>query len=200
MKTFLSHTLVAWMAILLIALAVALSSCSRESAPLIPALEKSQLPFPATPDQLMANFAQAYGDQNLAEYAALLHPDFVYELTQGSVPQTWGRDQELAITARMFSREDWVKSGLTIAGISRIEIVRFAGRGPWSPGADGGAAEAEHDLVRTYEVLLRFHRTDDSVITVRGPVVFQVRLDDLDTGEGGMRPGYRLVRQIDRTG
>lgn len=204
MKTLSSHTLAAWMALVLIAIAAALTSCGHDPAPLVPALEKSRLPFPATPDQLMANFAEAYGDQDLAEYAALLHPDFVFELTSGCVPQTWDRDQELAIAARMFSREDLVKAGRTIAGIGRIEIVRFAGQGEWraadDAGADGGASQGDGDLERTYEVFLRFHMNDGGVLVVRGASVFRVRRDALDDGDGGMRPGYRLVRQVDRTG
>lgn len=200
MKTFLSHALAAWMTIVLIALTAVLTSCNQAPDPLAPDLEKSRLPFADTPDQLMRNFVEAYGSQDLAEYAAMLHPGFVFELTLGSQPQSWGRDEELAIAARMFSREDYVKPGRTVAGIARIEVVRFEGLGHWRPSSEDGAGDDNTDLARTYTVLLRFHQTDGNVITVRGASIFHVRLDLLEAADGVERQGWRIVRQVDRTG
>jgi len=196
MRSFLSQTLGGAMAIVLVTLAILLASCTDEPAPLVPVVAKSDLPFPTTPDILMGNFREAYGNQDLGAYAALLHPDFQFELARGRVPQVWGRDQELAIAARMFSREDYVKPDRVIAGILRIEFVRCEGIGAWIESADDSEGET---FRRSYLVHVRFHRTDESVLSVEGVAVFHVRCDELDTGDGETRPGYRIVRWIDRT-
>jgi hypothetical protein len=197
MRTFLSTAMSATMALVLIVLAVALVGCTDEPAPLAPDLAKSHLPFPATPEILMGNFYEAYGTQDLAGYASLLHPDFQFELARGFTPQSWGRDQELAIAARMFSREDYVKPDRVIAGIARIEFVCFEGVGPWVVAPENGGAVT---LVRTYNVHVRFHRTDESVIDVQGTSIFHVHADEFEDAGGETRLGYRIVRWVDRTG
>lgn len=192
MKTFLTHALGLAMAAVLVLLAIALAACSDDAELVIPDPAKSSLPFPVTPEMLMGNVREAYGSQDLAGYAAMLHPDFEFERTDGAV---YGRDTELRIAARMFSGEDYVKPDRTIAGIAKIEIDRFEGLGEWVP-----VPEEEREVLgRTYLVKLRFVQTDGNVLSVRGSTHFQVIRDEMVDSRGEGRPGWRVLRQVDGT-
>lgn len=192
MKSFLSHALGLVMAIVLILLAVLLAGCSNQDDLAIPVDAKSNLPFPETPEQLMGNFYEAYAHQDLGSYAATLHPDYEFVKTDG---ETYDRDTELKIAARMFSGEDYVKPHCTIAGISAIEIEQFEGLGEWV----AMQSEDREALTRTYRIHICFRRTDSSVITVRGRVLFEV-VRDVMNDAGSWRAGWRILRQVDGTG
>jgi hypothetical protein len=191
MQTSLERILGLAMAIVLVLLVVALSGCTDSDELVIPAA-KSTLPFPATPDQLLANFHTAYASQDLASYAALLHPDFLFVRHGGD---TYDRDTELRIAARMFSGEDYVKPDRVIAGIARIEFPVWEALGEWEavPGQD------PERLSRVYRVALRFVQTDGGVLAVRGNVRFQVVRAPVDDQDGAAREGWLILRQIDGT-
>ncbi len=191
MRTLLSHLLGAAMTAVLLLLALALGSCGPDTV-VVPDLAESSLPFPDTPDQLMLNYQTAYGSRSLADYAATLHPDFAFVETDGG---TYGRDVELRIAARMFSGEDYVSTAGTIAGITRIEWLELRGLGAWEDVADG-----DRDAVRrAYRVDLRFHRTDQSVLSVRGRAVFTLVREPAALEDGTPRVGFRVWRIEDRT-
>ena len=192
MKTFLSHALGLVMAIVLVLLAVLLTGCSDQDDLLIPVDAKSILPFPDTPEQLMGNFFEAYAHQDLGSYAATLHPDYEFVKVDG---QTYDRDTELKIAARMFSGEDYVKPHCTIAGISAIEFQQFEGLGEWT----AVSGEDREALTRTYRIHVCFRRTDSSVITVRGRVQFEV-IRKVMIDAGSRRAGWQILRQVDGTG
>jgi hypothetical protein len=195
MRSFLTHALGLAMALTLVLLAVVLNGCSDEADLLGPDLAKSSLPFPDSPEMLMSNFYVAYGSQDLASYAATLHPDFEFELAQAFGSRTWDRDKELQIAGRMFSREDYIRPDCVVAGIVRIDFLRFEGLGEWTPVTADGEV-----LRRTYQVALRFLRTDGSVLSVQGASVFHVAPMAESREVGGAREGYQIVRCIDRTG
>jgi hypothetical protein len=101
-----------WLSVLpalLIALAV-LPGCSTDD-PAVPQPEPEPegLPFPDSPEQLMANFATAYETRNLVELAGLLHPRSETILQQSTttrypdVGTTLDRTEELRIHERMFA-------------------------------------------------------------------------------------------------
>lgn len=191
MKTFLSHAIGLVMAIVLVLLAAMLAGCSDQDDLLIPGDAKSNLPFPDTPEQLIGNFFEAYGHQDLGSYAATLHPGFEFVKVDGRI---FDRDTELKIAARMFSGEDYVKPHCTIAGISAIEFEQFEGQGEWA----AVSGEDREVLSRTYRIHVRFLRTDDSVLVVRGRVVFEV-VRDIMIDAGSRRAGWRILRQVDGT-
>jgi len=86
---------------------------------------KTWLPFPDTPDQLMANFQGAYELMDIAELRRIIHPDFQMILQQETVDQfpgigsTIDAVEELRIGERMFSGEDLADpdTGALIPGI-----------------------------------------------------------------------------------
>ncbi len=192
MKTILSHTLCLAMAAMLVGLAILMTGCADDADLVIPDAAKSSLPFAATPDILMENFHLAYGSQDLASYAAMLHPDYEFERHGGG---TYDREVELKIAARMFSGEDYVKPGCTIAGVSKIEIDVFEGLGEWAE----VSARGREVLGRTYQVKIRFLRTDGGVLSVDGQTRFEVVLDELAGPRGESRDGWRILRQVDGT-
>ena len=182
MKTFLTHALGLAMAAVLVLLAIALTACTDDAELVIPDPAKSSLPFPVTPEMLMGNVHEAYGTQDLAGYAAMLHPDFEFQRTDGAV---YGRDTELRIAARMFSGEDYVKPDRTVAGIAKIEIDRFEGLGEWVPVPGGGARGPRPDLPG--EAALRADRRQRAVRAREHPLRGDPRRD-------GRFPGRRASR------
>jgi len=192
MKTLLSHTLGLAMAAILITLAIVMAGCADDADLVIPDAAKSSLPFPATPDLLMENFRVAYGTQDLAAYAAMLHPDFEFERHGGEI---YDRELELKIAARMFSGEDYVKPGRTIAGVAKIEVDVFEGLGEWVAVSSRG----REVLGRTYQVKIRFLRTDGGVLSVDGQTSFEIVQDALQGPHDDVRDGWLILRQVDGT-
>jgi len=193
MRTITSHALAIFMAFTLILLAFGLMSCSQDQEGLSAGATKSSLPFPTTPDQLMGNVYEAYGKQDLAAYDAALHPEFTFVQVDG---ESYGRDTELAITARMFSHEDHHKPDRTISGIARIIVDRFEGIGAWRT----LSATDDHILRRTYDLKIRFVQNNGNILTIQGQADIQVIQDDIDLGGDETRLGYRILRWVDLTG
>jgi hypothetical protein len=150
----------------------------------------------------MANFVAAYASRDLGAYAETLHPDFVYvmhpEAVAKGAPETWGREDELACAANMFSGEDRVKNGRRIPAITRIVLVRCLGRGEWerSPLSTPGC-EVLH---RSYDVDVRFERGEATTLYVRGICDFDVTADNAEGQEADAAARYRIIRWVDRTG
>jgi len=197
MRSILSHALVVVLTLTLLLLALTLTSCTDDADLGVPAGDDS-LPLATTPELLIGNFYQAYGSRDLVAYASLLHPDFVFELASDvDQPRSWDREKELQISERMFCREDHVKNGRTIAGITNIEFLSFVGLGDW---VQDPSDEALEILSRNYQVGIRFSRTDGSAIEVRGTCIFRVVGTDIAGRDGRVRSGYQLLGWVDRTG
>ncbi len=193
MKTILQRAIIVTHAVILIMLAWQFIGCFGHDSVMAPDPETGNYPFADTPDQLMANFAAAYGARDLEGYAATLHPDFVF-VPAGAGPDAkshYSRETELRVAANMFSGEDREKDGVFIAGITHILFERCAPLGAWN--ADGDA------LRRTYRVRLRFLRDRGPELMVEGECDFTVVATDLPSPDGGTRRGYQILRQVDRT-
>ncbi len=186
---FVTHTLI----LILILLAWNLVGCQDNDGVVAPDPETGRYPFADTPDQLMANFAAAYGARDLEGYAATLHRDYVF-VPSGAEAHSeahYTRETELRVAANMFHGEDRVKDGVVIAGITRIVFERCAPIGAWN--ADGDA------LRRSYGVRIRFLRDHGPTLMVDGECDFTVVAVDLPSPDGGTRRGYQILRQVDRT-
>ncbi len=202
MKSILTHAIIATMTLILLTLAWLLLGCQADDSIVMPNPQAKAYPLAMSADQLMANFMAAYGTRDLEGFAATLHRDFVFELDPSDValgqPASWGRDEELRITANMFSGHDRVKDGVTIAGIDRIVFVRCEAQGPWTVVTT--AAGTREVLSRTYAVQVRFERSRDVDLEVRGLCIFEVVRDDIVSDGEVVQPGYQILRWLDRTG
>ncbi len=92
----------------------------------------SSLPFPDTPDQLMANFQTIYETRNAAEYALHLDPAFETFLQAPTMAEfplvglTLDETEENRIHGRMFSGRDLTDaSGSFLPGIESIVFGGF---------------------------------------------------------------------------
>jgi hypothetical protein len=164
----------------------------------------SSLPFPASPEQLMANFRTVYETMDAAEFGQLLHPDFVCLLqpaTQEEFPHvgpTLDRDEELVIATKMFSGEATTNSqGDLVPGVGGIDFALFQRVEPWqvTPPTDPipGA------LAALFEVVVLWNRPGQSTLRAEGMLRFYVASRD-SLHDGVVQPYHEMVGQQDLTG
>jgi hypothetical protein len=167
-------------------------------------VSRDWLPFPGSPDQLMANFRSAQEDRDLAEHRRLLHPDFRMMLQQETVDQfpdlgeTIDRVEELRIHERMFSGDDLTDpTGAFVPGVQAVEFLTFGPLADWAvtppddpmPGA----------LFAPYQVKFNFSRGNQySQLRTEGVVLFYATSRD-SLHEGTIRQFYQMVGQKDLT-
>lgn len=184
------------------ALAAALlltTGCNDKDDPQPPVPEYA-LPFPDTPDQVVANFRTvltdldvvAYRDEVLAdEYAFILLDETVEEF---ALPDgIFDRDEELTIAQNMFSGQENAQGGV----LTDIEVPLIQPQGAWTTAdADPDFRAVPGGLVRAYNVLVYFNMRGDFRYEVRGQQFFCV-IPDTQLFEGAMTPCYRLQGQRD---
>lgn len=187
----------------LLALALfAIAGCSgdddSQAGPNAPAY---RLPFPDTPDQLIANFQIALTTLDLAAYRDEILADRYEFILQGPTVQEFGlpdgvfdRVEELAIVQRMFTGQP-NEAGKVLTA---IEVQSLQPHGPWLevPQADVYFRDLPGALVRNYDLVIYFHLQDDSRYEVRGQQLFYAT-PDVRLFEGAMTQCYRLRGQLD---
>lgn len=166
--------------------------------------EPSPLPFPDTPDQLMANFQTTYEQMDFAKLFRLLHPDFECVLQQSTVNEfpdvgpTLDIMEELRIHERLFSKRDVTDPvGVLVPAIQVISFQTFARQGAWgaAPPTDQ-FPDAENAL---YDVVVLFNRGQTfSTLKVQGSLRFYVTHRDSTVG-GVTKPYYQMLGQRDLT-
>jgi hypothetical protein len=148
-------------------------------------------PPPQTPTELVQRLRTVYAARDLDAYDDLLAADFLW-LPQGG-PDAYERDEELAVTGRMFTGAEGV-GGMRI---SQIVIDQFQPQGVWvdTPAEDthfGGHAGCQH---RTHVVDIEFHiQGMNLLLRVQGPVLCYA----LPEGEGE-QTRWRLLGIADAT-
>lgn len=161
------------------------------------------LPFPDTPDKLIANFKTVYTAMDINLYRdEVLSPDYTFVL-QASTVEEFGLsdniyefEDEVAIVEHMFSgvpnRDGKV--------LTDIEIQVLQPEGAWLavPANDpyyGGFPGAKF---RNYTMLFYFNVQGDFRYEVQGNQLFYVTAEE-EMHNGVMTPRYRLLGQIDQT-
>jgi len=161
------------------------------------------LPFPDTPDQLIANFEAAYGDMDLDAYRDEVLADAYTFVLQPETVEAFAladslldRDDELVIAQRMFTGQP----NLDDRVLASIQMVERQPLSPWEPvPADDphfGALPAT--LRRRFSLTYIFATQGDFGYQVVGAQVFYVACDTV-LHEGAMTPRYRLRGQLDQT-
>jgi hypothetical protein len=162
------------------------------------------MPFPDSPDQLMANFRAIYEKMDFAEYVKMIHPDYTMILQESTrtefpdVGETLTVDEELRMHERMFSKQDVTNpEGILVPGVQTIEFKTFARQDSWSrspvddpiPGAD----------FALYDVDFLFGRGGSySTLKVQGKIKFYVTHRDSVVGDV-TKPFYQMYGQMDLT-
>lgn len=162
------------------------------------------LPFPGSPDQLMANFQEIYENRDYDEYRQILNPDFVTYLQQstidefGDVGPTLDVNEELRIHQRMFSG-DAVNDpdGELVPGVISISFAKFRALDAWATSPpDDIIPNAEWAL---FEVEFLFDRGQNySTLKVDGQIKFYVIGRD-SLYQGSPKQYYQMIGQVDLT-
>jgi len=166
---------------------------------------KPELPFPGSPDQLMANFQTIYETMDAGEYLKLMHPDFLTILQESTiidfpdVGTTLDVTEEQRIHERMFSGEAMEDpNGDFLPGIRAIHFSGFRALDAWSmsPGNDI-IPNAEW---APFEVDFLFDRGQQfSTLKVGGAIKFYVTSRD-SLHNGTLKQYYQMIGQVDLTG
>jgi hypothetical protein len=162
------------------------------------------LPFPGSPDQLMANFQTIYETRDFDEYREIMHPDFLtilQEATTAEFPDvgtTLDVNEELRIHERMFSGDAVTDpNGDLVPGVLSISFAKFRALDAWaiSPG-DDIIPNAEW---APFEVEFLFDRGQTySTLKVNGNIKFYVTSRD-SMHQGSVKKYYQMIGQRDET-
>ncbi len=195
--------------VLVFAVLLVLSGCSdEEENPLTPGtgdnFPVSTLPFPDTPEQLMANFLKIYETMDADEYKLILDPAFetlLQQATQNEFPgvgSTLNAAEENRLHERMFLGEPLLDAnGGVLPAVLSISFSRFQPRVGW--GVSLPTDPIPNTLSALYEVEILADRGQNySTQFVRGTIRFYVA-----TAEGKLdgqpKTYYRLIGQLDLT-
>ena len=164
----------------------------------------TDLPFPGSPDQLMANFQTIYETRDFDEYREIMHPDFLtilQEATTAEFPEvgtTLDVNEELRIHERMFSGDAVTDpNGDLVPGVAAISFAKFRALDAWtlSP-ADDIIPNAEW---APFEVEFLFDRgATFSTLKVDGVIKFYVTSRD-SMHQGSVKKYYQMIGQRDET-
>ncbi len=162
------------------------------------------LPFPGSPDVLMANFQTIYETMDFEEYRKIMHPDFLTILQEETiidfpdVGTTLDVNEELRIHERMFSGDPLEDpNGDFVPGVLGISFNNFRALDAWtlSPG-DDIIPNAEW---APFEVDFLFDRGQEfSTLKVEGTIKFYVTSRD-SLHEGTDQQYYQMRGQVDLT-
>jgi hypothetical protein len=162
------------------------------------------LPFPGSPDQLMANFRTIYETRGYEEYVQSLHPDFLTILQQSTteefpdVGETLDFNEEVWIHQRMFSGLPVIDpDGNLVPGVQTVSFSVFQPQDAWtlSPPDDPipGAMWAPYDVVFLFDRGQNF-----STLRIEGIIKFYVTSSDSLHGGVPMQY-YQMIGQEDLT-
>jgi hypothetical protein len=161
------------------------------------------LPWPDTPDKLIANFKTVYSGMDITPYRdEVLSPDYTFVLQAATVEEFGLSDNiyeyadEIVIADKMFSGQPNLNGKV----LTDIEIQVLQPEGAWLnvPANDpyfGGFPGAKF---RNYSLLFYFNVQGDFRYEVRGNSLFYVTADTL-LRNGVPTPYYRLLGQLDQT-
>ena len=165
---------------------------------------KDPLPFPGSPDVLMANFQAIYETRDFNEYRKIMHPDFLTILQDATsqefpdVGTTLDVNEELRIHERMFSGDSVIDpKGDLVPGVLNISFSTFAALDAWvtSP-PDDTIPNAEW---APFDVVFLFDRGQNfSTLQVAGTIKFYVTSRD-SVHEGTTKQYDQMIGQVDLT-
>jgi len=166
---------------------------------------KPVLPFPSSPDILMANFQTIYETMDVEEYLEIMHPDFLTILQDATTEEfpdvgtTLDVTEEQRIHERMFSGEAVTDpNGEFVPGVSNINFGVFRARDSWT-------MSPPEDIIPNaewapFDVVFWFYRGQEfSSLRVDGEIRFYVTSRD-SLHQGTVQKYYQMIGQVDLTG
>jgi|GEM_PF-1720975 len=162
------------------------------------------LPFPGSPDQLMANFQTVYESMDLHGYWEMLDEKFLTLLQQSTTDEfpdlgaTLDVNEEMRISERMFSGDAVTDpDGNLIPGVRAISFSVFRALDAWATSpSDDVIPNAEW---APFEVQFLFDRGQNfSTLKVDGIIKFYVTSRD-SLHEGVVKDYYQMIGQWDLT-
>jgi len=194
---------------LMFAVLLTVAGCTEEDeTPFFPGstdnIPDSALPFPDTPEQLMANFQEIYETMDVDEYRLILDPGFETHLQQATqddfpgVGSTLDVTEEYRLHERMFLGEPLQDAdGNFLPGIFGISFSKFRILVDW--GDSLPTDPIPNTLSALYEVDILFDRGQSiSTLKVEGSIRFYVAPAE-GMWNGEPKTYYRLIGQLDLT-
>lgn len=180
-----------------------LTGCNDED-PIIPPAAVPGLPFPDTPDKLMANFRTIYETKDYDSFRDMLCPDFITILQEGTfarypdVGTTLDVAEEHRIHGRMFAGQSVTDpDGVVVAGVTAIEFLVFEPVGTWTHAQPG--EQFSGDEWRMYNVIIMLDCSESGYThDVRGQIRFYATHRD-SVVNGATKPYYQMSGQMDLT-
>lgn len=189
--------------VLIVSLLLALlmsGGCSEED-PVIIDPWPSSLPFPASEDQLMANFRYLYEDMDIDEYLGMLDPEFrIYlklsTIDDNNLPLAYlDRGADSLSTWNLFSGD--APNPVTL-GVNRIIFSTLTGIESWVDTEDSRFPGARQRVYNVHFVFEQGSGTTRRDMTVSGRIDFYV-IPQTVRYQGRDQTMYRLVGQVDDT-
>lgn len=165
----------------------------------------TRLPFPDSPDQLMANFLTIYETMQVYDYLRTMHPEFETILQPSTmfefpdVGPTLSRYEEQNVHKRMFSTQAVTDpDGNLVPGVQAIVFDVFEKMAPWEiADPDGMFPDA---LWAPYQVSIMWDRGQSySTMRVEGIIHFYVVSRDFEYKDEA-RQFFQMIGQVDLTG
>ncbi len=191
------HRPVVFFVLLTVFLGLALGGCSSDE---ITDPGPGQVVLPSTPDDLMAEFEQAYSQMNLMAYNTLLHEQYDFKfLATGRDAVPWSHELEIASTENMFNGNPGeILDGLiSCTGVDSIRISEFIRLMPWGETGpdDTDFPDAEQTM---YQVNIVFHVDDGAnSFTIGTRQIFTVKGEEREQADGSTAIGYTICGQRD---
>ncbi|MFO7610129.1 MAG: hypothetical protein R6X35_13250 [Candidatus Krumholzibacteriia bacterium] len=161
------------------------------------------LPFPNSPEVLMANFQKVYEDRNIDGYREVIDPEFRIYLSQATIDEFgipdgyFDYDEEVLIAERMFSGSPFIRqSGAITPGITRIQFDYFQPETTWevSPADD----RIPNALRAQYRVNFTIEQGNEGRLKIEGIIEFYLRSEQVEH-QGRTQNRFWMVGQVDYT-
>ena len=164
-----------------------------------------ELPFPGSPDQLMANFQTIYETRDFDEYRKIMHPDFLtilQEATTQEFPDVGnhpGRERRTADSRAHVLRRGGDRPQRGPGARCAQHLVQPLSK-PWTPGPFRPPTTSFPTRNgHPYEVEFLFDRGQTfSTLKVDGTIKFYVTSRD-SMYQGSLKKYYQMIGQEDET-
>ncbi len=154
-----------------------------------------QYKWPATREDLMDNFEQAYSEMNITEYEKILHDDYKFIFTDTEI---WERQQDITSTTNMFNgNQGYDEHGQVVLGVQSISVNTFHQIGTWQTQDPTHPYFPNTDL-GLFDVQIVFYlEGGEHTITVTSEQNFYVIEEDVEQDDGTTRSRYFMLGQRD---
>ncbi len=168
-----------------------------------PGVDHPELPFPTTPDSLVALYRTALAEMDTLYYPALLAPDFRYNFSPVDTALNhlttdfMTRSEALQAADNMFDGVSVQNSlGQIFPAVARIQVFEFAAQGPWEiAGPDAPFPDTE--VCRHF---VRIHLERDfglPTLSIIGNLDVYARAVERTDNQGTTRTGYQMAGLVD---